>query len=60
MKFEYQKPTRIIFGAGTLSRLGEVGREHGTKALLVNGVEPNPQLSSVKRGGEMTKKRNAT
>ena len=85
MKFEYQNPTRIIFGAGMLSRLGEVAREHGTKALLVTGggsvkrngvfdraveslksagvsvvecggVEPNPRLSSVKRGGELAKK----
>lgn len=84
MKFEYQNPTRIIFGAGMLSRLGEVAREHGTKALLVtgggsvkrngvferavaslkaagvsavecSGVEPNPRLSSVKRGGEIAK-----
>lgn len=37
MKFEYQNPTRLIFGAGTLNRLGEVARAHGTRALLVTG-----------------------
>lgn len=84
MKFEYQNPTRLIFGTGTLSRLGEITREHGSKALLVtgggsvkrngtfdravkilktagvsfvecDGVEPNPRLSSVKRGGDIAR-----
>lgn len=79
MQFEYQNPTRIIFGTGTLSRLGEVARQYGTKALLVTGggsarrngslkraiaslnaaglsvvecegVEPNPRITSVRRG----------
>ncbi|MGE4552719.1 MAG: iron-containing alcohol dehydrogenase [Desulfovibrionaceae bacterium] len=45
MNFDFQNPTRIIFGAGTLSRLGEVVRAHGTKALLVTGG------GSVKRSG---------
>ncbi len=37
MNFEFQNPTRLIFGAGTLARLGEVVRAHGTRALLVTG-----------------------
>jgi len=37
MQFTYQNPTRIIFGSGTLSHLGEVVRAHGRKALLVTG-----------------------
>lgn len=45
MQFEYQNPTRIIFGAGTISRLGETARSFGTKALLVTGG------GSVKRSG---------
>jgi hypothetical protein len=45
MKFEFQNPTRLIFGAGMLSRLGEVVREHGKRALLVTGG------GSVKRSG---------
>lgn len=85
MKFEYQNPTRMIFGAGTLSRLGEVAREYGNKAMIVTGggsvkrngafdravaslkaagvsvvecrgVEPNPRLSSVARGGEIARR----
>lgn len=79
MKFEYQNPTRLIFGVGTLAQLGKVAKEYGTRALLVTGggsikrsgifdralkslseagvsifecagVEPNPRISSVKRG----------
>lgn len=45
MNFEFQNPTRLIFGAGNLARLGEVAAEHGKKALLVTGG------GSVKRSG---------
>jgi len=79
MKFEYLNPTRLVFGAGSLSRLGEMAGTYGKRALLVTGggsvkrsgtferarnsladagitvfecegVEPNPRISSVKRG----------
>src|SRR5947209_2345848 len=34
--FDFQTPTRVVFGAGTLSRLGELARELGdTRVLLV-------------------------
>lgn len=81
MKFEFQNPTRLIFGAGNLSRLGEVARSYGKRALLVtgggsvkqngvfdraaaslkdagvsmvecSGIEPNPRITSVRRGVE--------
>lgn len=45
MHFEFQNPTRIIFGAGNISRLGEIAREHGKKALVITGG------GSVKRNG---------
>lgn len=45
MNFEFQNPTKLIFGAGTLSRLGEVVSVHGKKALLVTGG------GSIKRSG---------
>ncbi len=45
MEFEYHNPTRIIFGAGSLSRLGEVTSAYGKKALMVTGG------GSVKRNG---------
>jgi len=45
MNFTFQNPTRLIFGAGTLAKLGEVVRAHGTKALLVTGG------GSVRRNG---------
>lgn len=45
MHFEFQNPTRILFGAGTLPRLGEVASAYGNKALLVTGG------GSVKRSG---------
>jgi alcohol dehydrogenase len=45
MKFEFRNLTHLIFGAGTLSGLGEVVRNHGKKALIVTGG------GSVKRSG---------
>jgi alcohol dehydrogenase YqhD (iron-dependent ADH family) len=49
MKFTFQNPTQIIFGAGKLSQLGEVVRKHGNKALLVTGG------GSVRRNGTFDK-----
>jgi len=45
MKFTFQNPTQLIFGAGTVAQLGEVVRTYGKKALLVTGG------GSVKRNG---------
>jgi alcohol dehydrogenase len=45
MNFEFHNPTRLIFGAGNLTRLGEVVKEKGNRALLVTGG------CSVKRNG---------
>jgi alcohol dehydrogenase len=45
MQFEFQNPTRLIFGAGSLSRLGEIAGRFGKRALLVTGG------GSVKRNG---------
>jgi len=84
MNFEFHNPTHIVFGAGVLSRLGDVAREHGTRALLVTGggsvkrsgvferavsslntsgvsvvecagVEPNPRITTVRRGSEIAR-----
>ena len=81
MKFEFENPTRIVFGAGSLSRLGEFASRYGKRALVVTGggsvkrngtfdraveslkdagvsvyecagVEPNPRITSVRRGAE--------
>ncbi len=45
MKFEFSNPTKIIFGAGSLARLGDAALRHGSRALLVTGG------GSVKRSG---------
>ena len=45
MQFEYQNPTRLVFGTGSLSRLGEMAGQYGKRALLVTGG------GSVKRSG---------
>jgi alcohol dehydrogenase YqhD (iron-dependent ADH family) len=47
MQFEFRNPTHLIFAAGGLSRLGEVVRAYGRRALLVTGG------GSVKRSGTL-------
>ncbi len=49
MNFEFYNPTRLIFGAGTLSRLGEIASHYGKKALIVTGG------GSVKKSGVFAK-----
>lgn len=85
MNFEYHNPTDLIFGAGSIARLGEVAGRYGKKALIVtgggsvkktgvfdkavksltasgiafaecSGVEPNPRISSVRRGAKTARK----
>lgn len=34
--FEYHLPTKIVFGEGTISRLGEISREFGKKVMFVS------------------------
>ncbi len=84
MNFEFHNPTRLVFGAGSLSRLGDMAKQHGKRALLVtgggsvkrsgifdravkqlgdagisvfecDGVEPNPRITSVKRGAAIAR-----
>lgn len=45
MQFEFQNPTHLIFGAGSLEKLGEITCKYGCKALLVTGG------GSVKKNG---------
>lgn len=47
MSFDFQNPTRLIFAAGALSRLGEVVGAHGRRALVVTGG------GSVRRTGTL-------
>lgn len=45
MQFEFQNPTKVVFGAGQISRLGEIVSGFGKHALIVTGG------GSVKRSG---------
>jgi len=49
MNFEFKNPTHIIFGAGSITKLGETTKRHGKKALVVTGG------GSVKRNGTFDK-----
>lgn len=87
MNFEFYNPTHLIFGAGSLSQLGDVASKLGKKALVVtgggsvkrngtfdravasltaagiafaecSGVEPNPRISTVRRGAQIARDEN--
>lgn len=45
MNFEFYNPTRLVFGAGNLSRLGEIASQYGKKALIVGGGSIKPSAS---------------
>jgi alcohol dehydrogenase len=56
--FDYQPLTRVVFGAGSLDRLGELVREHGgTRVLLVTdpGLEaaghPQRAVAAIQQAG---------
>jgi alcohol dehydrogenase len=56
--FDFHSPTRVVFGAGTLERLGEVARDLGdTRVLLVTdpGLEdaghPQRAMASLRAAG---------
>lgn len=46
MTFEFSTATRIIFGAGSLAKLGSLAKPLGKKALLIGGSSPE-RLSPV-------------
>lgn len=87
LNFEYQNPTKIIFGKGSLDGVGKKILKYGRNVLLVtgggsvkriglydkvlselknndinvfelDGVQPNPKLSSVYAGVDICKKNN--
>src|SRR5437763_2717916 len=56
--FDYHSPTRVVYGPGTLARLGELARELGdTRVLLVTdpGLEevghPQRAMQSLRDAG---------
>ncbi len=56
--FDFQPLTRVVFGAGSLARLGEFVREHGgTRVLLVtdpgiwNAGHPQRAVESIQQAG---------
>ncbi len=49
MNFEFQNPTHLIFGTGSITKLGEATKRYGKKALIVTGG------GSVKRNGAFDK-----
>ena len=57
MNFEFATATRIIFGPGSIRQAGALGREFGTRALLVTGRDTDraePLLASLRAAGVAT------
>ncbi len=47
MESVFYSPTRIIFGEGSLKRVGEEAKKFGSKVLIVTGKSPRQK----RRGG---------
>ena len=47
MEYSFYTPTRIIFGEGTLKRVGEEARKFGQKALVVTGKASSRKSGSL-------------
>jgi len=45
-KFEWNLPTKIVYGLGELSRLGELSKEFGKKVFLVT-YRPNQKRAWI-------------
>jgi alcohol dehydrogenase YqhD (iron-dependent ADH family) len=87
LNFEYQNPTKIIFGKGTFAKAGEEASKLGKRVLictgtgairrmglidrleknlkanglevfLLEGIQPNPKITSVYEGIDICKKNN--
>lgn len=58
---EYGKKVLLVYGGGSIKRIGiydrvvELFRENGISFLELSGVEPNPQIATVRRGVELCK-----
>jgi alcohol dehydrogenase class IV len=48
MKFEFMTANRIIFERGSISRIGKLAKELGTKVLLTTGMPPETTEKVVK------------
>jgi alcohol dehydrogenase class IV len=48
MSFEFATATRIIFGSGTLSQIGTIARDLGTRALIVTGCDTTRAAQLIK------------
>jgi alcohol dehydrogenase class IV len=54
MRFEFSTATRILFGAGTLQKVGPLAAEMGSHALVVTGLNPaltEPLLAALAAQG---------
>ena len=58
---EYGKKVLLVYGGGSIKRIGiydrvaELFRENGISFLELSGVEPNPQIATVRKGVELCK-----
>ncbi|MEN3033637.1 MAG: iron-containing alcohol dehydrogenase [Aquificaceae bacterium] len=56
MNFEFYLPTEVIFGPGSLKRLGDVSRRFGSRALLITGKASSKKNGALMRAIEYMKK----
>lgn len=59
MNFEFYLPVEVIFGAGSVDRVGEVGKRFGSRVLVVTGRNSTKKNGSLQRVVDSLKKHGA-
>ncbi len=59
MNFDFYLPTEIIFGVGTVDRVGEIGKRFGYRVLIVTGKKSSKENGALNRVIESLKRNGA-
>ncbi len=59
MNFEFYLPVEIIFGVGSVDKVGEVGRRFGYRVLIVTGKKSSKENGSLQRVVESLRRNGA-
>ncbi len=55
INFQLSLPTRIVFGPGRFSSVGDVAAEFGSRALIVSYAAPGPLAATINKANELLK-----
>lgn len=57
MEFQYNLPVNLIFGRGSVSRIGDIAVDYGSRACIVTGRSSTRKSGLLNRVAEYLEKR---